>query len=235
MKLFKTAIVISIVVLGAATAWGQLGLYGSPQVVAMPQAGAGGYGSYYGSPAAPPPPAAPAGHYVSVGQPLPRPMIHTAATDFYPSLPPEPTPRDMPLANARPPQPATPAIGTSMVDQMLREAADTAQTSPDVGYGAASGPYPSTGCEPPCSAESALCGGGRVFSQGCCPWYGSLSALVLGRDRPDRLWTTYESIDPTRQRILEVPFEWRWGGEVRLGRRLVLTPGDSLRCRVRGA
>lgn len=55
---------------------------------------------------------------------------------------------------------------------------------------------------------------------GYCPWYASVSALVLGRGNGRRLWTSYVDGEETIQLTnTQFDLDWRWGGEVRFGRR----------------
>jgi hypothetical protein len=66
-------------------------------------------------------------------------------------------------------------------------------------------------CGPPADA----CG-----SNGCCPWYASLSGLVLGRSESRRLWTSYKMGEDTDQLTnSQFGMQWKWGGEVVFGRR----------------
>jgi hypothetical protein len=65
----------------------------------------------------------------------------------------------------------------------------------------------------------AVSGFQRAVCGDCCAWYASVSVLAMTRDTPNRLWTTYQTGDDSNQLPLVTPYEWRWGGEVRLGRR----------------
>jgi hypothetical protein len=93
---------------------------------------------------------------------------------------------------------------------------------------------PGAGCygDPCCDSEKCepLAPAGHCFEQameeGCCdtmgscyPWYGSVTALVMGRNRPNRLWTSYETGNDPNQLPLDASLKWRWGGEIRFGRR----------------
>ena len=71
-----------------------------------------------------------------------------------------------------------------------------------------------------CGTNGEGCASGDVCGQACCPWYASVSALVLGRTEGRRLWTSHATGDLTNQ-LTNTQFgtEWKWGGEVRFGRR----------------
>jgi len=55
------------------------------------------------------------------------------------------------------------------------------------------------------------------------PWYATVTVMALGRDKPNRLWTSYQ--DGNRTNVLahsdELGDRWRLGGEVRFGRRFL--------------
>lgn len=71
-----------------------------------------------------------------------------------------------------------------------------------------------TGCDTGCGYDE-YCGEG-YFS----PWYASASALVLGRSKGYRFWTSYADGDVTNQLAnSEFNMQWKWGGEIRFGRR----------------
>mgnify|MGYP000925125921 CR=1 FL=1 len=54
----------------------------------------------------------------------------------------------------------------------------------------------------------------------CCPWYASISALVMGRSGSRRLWTSYATNDETNQLTnSDFGMQWAWGGEATFGRR----------------
>jgi hypothetical protein len=53
----------------------------------------------------------------------------------------------------------------------------------------------------------------------CCPWYGSILALTMCRDNPNKLWTSYEDGNEPNQLPTFPHLAWRWGGEIRLGYR----------------
>ncbi len=69
------------------------------------------------------------------------------------------------------------------------------------------------------------CGACGQYLPGCCsPWYMSISTVVLGRNKPNKLWTSYRSPAPMNATNLlrnthDTGFEWQWGNEIRFGRR----------------
>lgn len=77
--------------------------------------------------------------------------------------------------------------------------------------------------------EQAACGNscdvGCGYDEYCgeeyfSPWYASVSALVMGRSKGYRFWTSYADGDVTNQLAnSEFNMQWKWGGEVRFGRR----------------
>jgi hypothetical protein len=50
-------------------------------------------------------------------------------------------------------------------------------------------------------------------------WYGSISALVMTRDRPNKVFITYETGNLPHNDFPVDELSWSWGGEVRFGRR----------------
>jgi hypothetical protein len=85
------------------------------------------------------------------------------------------------------------------------------------GYGAAPGGDRSI------SAACGLsdCNGCQpCFGCTCCPWYASLTALVMSRSDARSVWTSYDSSDETHQ-LTNTQFGMHsgWGGEVRVGHR----------------
>ena len=71
-----------------------------------------------------------------------------------------------------------------------------------------------TNCGCGCDCDDLCCEG--YF----CPWYASVSALVLGRSHGRRFWTSYADGDVTDQLTnSEFDMQWKWGGEIRFGRR----------------
>ncbi len=181
MRILQIALfLVSSVALSAPTAWGQFGLYGSPDVLNLSQ---------------------------TYAAQRPSPLIQqTAATWQKPGVPAAPAPPEPPSLQAGPAssQPAAPA--QNLVDQML-------------GGPCCDEPSDQAGCFRPAvdGFAEAACGGCGY----CCPWYATVSALVMSRNQPNRLWTSYEDNNEPNQlcNTKDIGLKWRWGGEVRFGRR----------------
>jgi hypothetical protein len=201
MKVLRASVFLSLVALSAASAWGQLGLYGSPeplQLLPVPSA-----------------PTAYAGQAVSYGMstspPTPGPVISPLDQPL-----PQPLPPRSPMSPALPyggaqltSQPGTPVPGPSMVN-------DASVQPADAGTAGCAGCIGTDG--PQAGYISSRMGCGECGER-CCPWYASVSALVMSRDRANNLWTTFNSADETQQISTSHDYGWRWGGELTLGRR----------------
>jgi len=77
-------------------------------------------------------------------------------------------------------------------------------------YGASSGCNTGSSCD-----SCTTCAAPR-----CCPWYASVAGLVMGRNQPNGVWTTYETGNNPNQ-LMKTPNadpEWQGGGDVRIGR-----------------
>jgi hypothetical protein len=73
------------------------------------------------------------------------------------------------------------------------------------------------------SATSAACDAGGLGCSPCrpCrPWYFSAAGLVMGRDKPGRVWTTYETNNNPNQLMStdDVDPDWAGGFETHVGR-----------------
>ncbi len=75
------------------------------------------------------------------------------------------------------------------------------------------------GCAPPAD-YGADCGGcSPVSCAPYCPtWFGSVTALYMGRNEPNRLWTTFETDNNPNQLPTDALPDWAVGGEVTIGR-----------------
>ncbi|MGA2620770.1 MAG: BBP7 family outer membrane beta-barrel protein [Thermoguttaceae bacterium] len=197
MKLFRVTAVFVLAVWACAEAQAQWGLYGSPQPLEFQQLQpviAGSQGSAF-LPGAPAYGAAPAGQGAPVclaaaqGQPDPQ---------LWPPVPPVPGAMPGPQGQyGRPVAPAGPAPGSPAP------------------IGAPNTIYEPAGCP-----SGGCAGGGLPNGCGCeMPWYGSLMALYMTRDRPNVVWTTMKTTDNT-QRWGASEVDWQWGGEVTIGRTL---------------
>ncbi len=123
-----------------------------------------------------------------------------AAEPTYPHTSPAPTP-DAPAADA-PGAPASdiaPEVNTG-ADQLPAENKPLADQLGDCLNPAAD-----------CCTDLSCCDSAPV-------WFASVSGLVMGRDRPNKLWTTYETGNNPNQLMYTPNANWTGGGEVRLGR-----------------
>ncbi len=163
-----------------------------------------------------------------------RPMYYTAAADQSGATQPlfaqpaMPVPQMAPAGPTPPAQPVlpepipAPGIQQSpgVMSQMLAEQGQGA-------YGCATGSegYPpyngQCGMYQPYvnRYDQSACGNCNYGCAEPCLWYASLSALVMTRDRPNKVYITYEIGNQTHNDFPNDEFSWRWGGEVRIGRR----------------
>lgn len=76
--------------------------------------------------------------------------------------------------------------------------------------------------EGPSGLEPSCCWGFLVPE---CPWYVRLMVLMMGRDEPNRFWTSYQTDNNPNQLMHtnDIGLAWRAGGEVRFGRRFGCT------------
>jgi len=224
MRFRRIPIFLSIVALSAGTAWPQFGLYGSPEILSLTQVDPG-MGPYGGKamPAAYPPARAAATGYA-------RPLIQTAAADPDVGIPMEPAPPAAPGATAGPSPAYTAAPGcqsgmpsAGCCEPCLPDCCG--QPMPDCCGGGDCGGCLSRAVR--CFEQKVLgcgddCGDGcGCTSRACSPWYASACALVMGRNDPNRLWTSYETGNEAHQltHTQDIELRWRWGGEIRFGRR----------------
>lgn len=229
---FVSWVAVSWVSPGATAVGSDFGLYGTPEMLnlSQPNPAAAGYGvgatpaSYPAGRVAPPAQTVPAVRYV--GAPLPQyanPLVPAAPAGRYagasveqaPPLTPFPSPLEAP--------------GES--PQVFGYAPDGAGYPEVHGYYGQAVAGECGGCGVPgCQGggigqavggfEQAACGGYGCGVGVCCPWYASVSALVMGRNDANRLWTTYEwQNDPNQEEHTQFALRWRWGGEIRVGRR----------------
>ncbi len=123
----------------------------------------------------------------------------------------------------RPAEPA-PALGVQqtpgVMNQML---AEQGQCSPRCAGGCEGyAPYPGQcGHYRPYvnRYEQSACGNCDYGCSEASLWYASISALVMTRDRPNKVYITYETGNLPHNDYPVDQFSWSWGGEVRFGRR----------------
>jgi hypothetical protein len=76
----------------------------------------------------------------------------------------------------------------------------------------------------PAYDQSATCGAdcGECYDPCCAPccpnWFGSVAALYMARNEPNRLWTSYETGNNPNQLPTDAITDWKVGGEVSFGR-----------------
>ncbi|NLE37426.1 MAG: BBP7 family outer membrane beta-barrel protein [Pirellulaceae bacterium] len=98
-----------------------------------------------------------------------------------------------------------PARTPNLMTEMLGESRQPQLSGADVcGEQSCAASCVATACEPPCS-----------------PWFASAGWLVLGRDKANRVWTSYDSGDEADQltNTNDIELDWGNGGEIRFGRR----------------
>ena len=188
MTYFRALSVLAVILLFTSGASAQYGLYGSPELLPFAPA-APAVADQHPYPSMPP--AAPPYRAAAPGDPYG--LMRTRAGE---PLPPAPTIPGQPApAQPRPGQPG-------LVGEVLGEAN---------GY--------QPGCyglaEPPASCSPSW--------TDCVPcyqpkWFASVAALGMGRDRANRLWTTYETGNEPNQIPTDADVSWAVGWEVRLGR-----------------
>lgn len=138
--------------------------------------------------------------------PTVRPPVRTAAVE-QPAMQPIPQPSAMPAEPA--PQ------GSGMMNQILAEQNSGGCYSDNNcggAYRGAVGRFEQAACGP----QADACG----YDGGYCPWYASVSALVMGRSDGSGFWSSYKQSDLKQQGgWSQMPMSWKWGGEARFGRR----------------
>lgn len=206
MKHFTTVVIASLAaltvaaVLTAATAWAQLGTYGSPGMFN----GSPTYSSldrFDGSAGLP---------YASTTRTLAAVPAPPKAADTNPRL-----------------------LGASLIDRMLSQSSYGGPSPAHRSHSAADnhgshdhshdhiGPVIETlqDCgQDECGGCGERGGCGECMQQTCSPWYGSVTALVMGRNNANRLWTTYETGNNPNQLKLDT-HGWSWGAEIKFGRK----------------
>lgn len=124
-----------------------------------------------------------------------------------------PSPSDLPRNPAHPTVPQ-PAPSDNLINSML--------SPTPMDYTASGCGYGSYGCPPSGSYYSGAC---SQFEQAACGrtsnWYASALVLVMGRDKPNGFWSSYESGNQPNQlfKTDELENAWQWGGEITFGRR----------------
>jgi hypothetical protein len=139
-----------------------------------------------------------------------QPYVQAAATDLTPTV----------ARRAAPPKAglAEPAESPVMSSPSDVQRPGVVQQMTDDANGCYSGPlqrYSQSACGGDAGCGDVACGG---YCRS--PWYGSLTALVMTRDLPNRTWYSYENgNDPNQLMNNQHNMQWKWGGEIRFGRR----------------
>ena len=213
MRYLRVLTLLTVVSWTTSEAWGQYGLYGSPEMLRLPPTdsqatGHSGYPSYSAS-GYPGEASGYAGQTVQV------------AADTRPPLQPAPLPAEHAPRLGQPDQHAP-----NVVSQMLDES-DCYPPSPSWLPDAGSEGGGEYGYDPGCgygAFEGAIGGAGPCGAALPClesMWYGSVSGLIMSRDEPNRLWVSYENGVNENQLMdtQDTQLQWRAGGEVCFGRR----------------
>jgi hypothetical protein len=194
MRRFRmTLAVLATLAAGSSAAWAQYGMYGSPDMLPVPQQ------NYPAQPAASTAyePHQPGAQY---RYPTPASSFSECQRTAWASLA-EPQSQQIPTPAGEPVPMAPPP-----------------SDRPTPQYPCTIAPAPMTqGCGPRADA----CGEAIACGQECCyPWYASMSAILLSRSDARRVWTSYEHGDETNQLTnTQFGLEWKAGGEGTLGRR----------------
>ena len=229
----------AITMLSVSSAWAQFGLYGSPELLRLPpvrQASTEQVGQF-GQVAMPLPPAqsgalahgqvsesratsatfipSDPGYTEEVVRPVietpvaPVPTIPSLNDTFLGSAPGDSAkkpPKRKDRGKKPEPKPAAkPNAGDEVVSRMLRDAG-CCEPNPwtEGSFDGGCGPEECGTCEP-------------CF---CSPWFVGVSGLVMGRDAPNRVWTTYQTTDQANQLMhTDMGLNWEAGAEITFGRR----------------
>ena len=238
MRFLRIALFASLAACSTSAVWAQYGLYGSPDVLRVPQTGdQTSAGAAYPNTAAP----------MRLNRP-PRRIIRRSRNMATRRCSPRPRARISPISRERniaiptPPRgqrPFDPAIQPipAPAGMMARGPAslDASQSGPvnpmladDGGCGSGSGglyrgPLNRFEQQAGCGSPSNGSGFDSGIGESCCrsPWYASVSALALTRSDGRRLWTSYDASNEANQltNTQDIPLPWQWGGEVSVGRR----------------
>ncbi len=123
---------------------------------------------------------------------------------------------------------ATPVMPTSAMQAGAKPALPPPPVrAPNVAPPAAPGPISqmlneAQNGQPPIYGQSAGCGTECGDFDACAPccsnWFGSVAALYMGRNKPNRLWTSYETNNNPNQLPNDARTNCEAGGEVSFGR-----------------
>lgn len=193
MRVVITVCLSCVLAMGATCAFGQFGLYGSPEILQFAPQMRPAQMSAGTLPAA----------YAPMGTGVASPMIRAYSAQRYGAAAPGTAP-----TNTRPLTPIPRRVpqgqrGAGILNQPLGSA-DYLNSG---GNGVAGGDCYGVDCEPSC------------YQAPCCPWYGGAFGLMMCRNQANRLWTSYQTGNNANQtQNSQMGIQWRGGGEIRFGR-----------------
>jgi putative beta barrel porin BBP7 len=240
MRFVRTIIAVLLVLAFSVQAHAQYGLYGAPSTLPLQSPHPGAQSEYPQNPplyvdtqpgpsAASPVAANPAPVYAQ--QVYANPAYANSGYSAYPM----PTQVGA-TAPGQPPSarhtPYDPAYATPIVPAAAYQAGPKKLPPPPVrapGQPGAPGPITQMLSEAenpqlPAYNQSATCGTdcGEYCDPCCAPccpnWFGSVAALYMARNEPNRLWTSYETGNNPNQLPTDAITDWKVGGEVSFGR-----------------
>ena len=235
MRPSRIVVFLLFMAYNASAAWAQYGLYGSPDMLRLPQPAAGQDSTApqtYPGAANPSVPSAPAYQPATGGQPrLGGPAtsadqvtpasysqqyyLQPTATAAYPNQPPAQYSYSNPYAS-------TPTGAAAAGGQPGAQPQADGQGANGCGANNSGTPYRPAVDGYERAATNGACADGAICWQpaGYCSWYASVSALVLDRSEARTLWTSYNPSNLTQQGgNSQFPLSCGWGGEVEFGRR----------------
>ena len=209
MKRFRVSVFVFLAACTAASAQAQYGLYGAPDMLRLQPAQ----------------PAAVSGNAAVAPMAYQTEPIQqgTAANNAYTLAPADPS-QSMAMAVARgmPPVPGgqpspSPAPAPSPTPGPVGPIATDSTGMPSYAPGGMGGCGVGCGNLPP-----ANCGCGWDGCNLCngCPWYASVLGLAMTRDKPNKLWVSYENSNEANQimNTQDANVGWEGGGEITFGR-----------------
>ena len=192
MRVVRVALFAFFAACSASAAWAQYGLYGSPDVLPVPQQNAVAKNPQYQA-------YQPGAQYQYPNPSYSAPMQTAAAGQV----------------------PAPPTPGNGLIPQAQGPLNRVGEQSCYGGCGGSYSGAMNRFDQAACGGCSGGCGcGGYCGGDNCCTWYGDVCALVMGRSDGRRVWTSYVNNDVTQQLTnTQFGMPWEWGGEVTIGHR----------------
>lgn len=203
MKYVSFGASLVLVTCTAAVAWGQYGLYGSPEMLRLPAKQ-----STAVLPAGYPTTSSPATLTPLASDPayFPRRLVQTAGT-----VPAPPVPES---SGGGPSMAPPPVAGAPSALNEMRDG-----SRPGIGG--------SCSCDPGCSDFESAVGQPPIGDCLPCPsvcqptvWFGAVGGLIMTRDRANRVWTTYETNNNPNQMMNteDASVNWQGGWQISFGR-----------------